>query len=103
LSDSFGFGIGLTGRGTVPLELVSKPQRPESSTAESQVIGLQVLQGAVRLVDHGFGLVVGERQRGSYGGNLPIQVAGLVIEIGILQGLFSLLEFLFHTSCPSRI
>jgi hypothetical protein len=50
---------------------------------------VQVLQGAARLDDRGFRLVLEERQRGSYGGNLSDKVAGLVIEIGILHGSFS--------------
>ena len=86
LADSYGFGIGLTGRGTVPLDLVGKPQRPDSSNAGKQVVGGQILQGAARLGDHGFWLVAGERQRGPGGGNLSNQVAGLVVRLGALQG-----------------
>jgi len=89
LAYSYGFGIGLTGRGTVPLDLVSKPQRPDSSNAGEQVVWVQILQGAARLSDHGFWLVAGESQSGPCGGNLSNQVAGLVVDLGALQGCFS--------------
>ena len=62
---------------------------------------MQVLQGAARLDDRGFRLVLEVRQRGSDGGNLPDQVAGLVIKVGGLQAFFSRLQFLFDTGCLS--
>ena len=66
--------------------MVGKPQRPDCPKAERQVVGVQILQGAARLGDHGFCLVLSERQRGPGGGNLPDQVAGLVVRLGALQG-----------------
>ncbi len=86
LGDRYGFGIGLAGCGTFSLELVGNPQRPVCPKAGRQVVGVQILQGTARLGDHGFWLVVGERQRGPGGGNLSNQVAGLVVRLGALQG-----------------
>ncbi len=44
-----GLGIGLAGRGAVSLKLVGIPQLPDSGSADRQVVGVQILQGAVRL------------------------------------------------------
>ena len=49
LADRYGFGIGLAGRGTVSLKLIGIPQRPVRGSAERQVVGVQILQGAARL------------------------------------------------------
>ena len=85
----YGFGIGLAGRGTVSLELVGKPQRPGRGSADRQVVGVQILQGAARLGNDGFCLVLSDRQRGPYGGNMSDKVSGLVVWFGALQGGFS--------------
>ena len=105
LPDSHGFAIDPAGRGTVPLELVTKPQGPRSSTAVWQAIGVQVLEGAARLNDRGVWVVPEDRQSGSDTGNLSDQVAGVVIRTGILpngsQSSLSRLQFLFDTGCLS--
>lgn len=54
LTDRYGFGIGLSGRGTVSLKLVGNPQLPDRGRADRQVIGVQILQGAARLGNDGF-------------------------------------------------
>ena len=89
LADGYGFGIGLAGCGTVSLKLVGIPQRPGSGSADRQVVGVQILQGAARLGNDGFYLVLGDSQRGPYGGNMPDKVSGLVVWLGALQGCFS--------------
>src|SRR4030042_2790139 len=98
---SYGFVIRLTGRGTVPLELVRKPQRPESSTAEGHIVGVQALQGATRLDHRGFRLVRDDRQSGSYGRDLSPQVGARVIENGTLACRFGRLQFFFDAGRPA--
>ena len=57
LAERDGFGHGLAGRGPVALEQVGIPQRPVRVGAQRQVVGVQILQGAARLGQHGFDLV----------------------------------------------
>ena len=95
LADSNGFAIGPAGRATVSLELVSNPQLPDSGSADRQVIGVQILQSAVRLGNDGFHLVLSDSHQGPYGGNMPDEVAGLVVCLGTLQGCFGRLQFRF--------
>ncbi len=89
LADRYDFGIGLAGRGTVSLELIGIPQRPVSGSADRQVVGVQILQGAPRLGNDGFHLVGRDSQHGPYGGNMSDKVSGFVIWLGLLQGSFS--------------
>ena len=92
LADGQGFGIGLAGCGTVSLELIGISQRPGDASAERQVVGVQILQGAARLGNDGFRLMPSDRQRGPYGGDPSDKVAGLVVRLGALQGRFSRLQ-----------
>src|SRR5262245_58343556 len=85
LAERYGFSIGLAGRSTVSLEIVGITQRPVSVSAQRQVVGVQILQGAARLDKHGFYLVPGESQRSPCGGDLSNKILGLVVRLGALQ------------------
>ena len=91
------FGIGLAGGSSISLQEVGIPQYTVSDRAEKQVLGVQVLQGAARLGQHGFYLELIRRQDGPAGGNLSDQVLGRVIGLGALQGSFGNAQFLFDT------
>jgi hypothetical protein len=56
---------------------------------------VQILQGAARLDNDGFYIVLNDRQRGSQGGNPSDNICGSVVWFGALQGRFSSLEFRF--------
>lgn len=86
LADRYGFGIGPAGRGAVSLEMVGISQLPGSESAERQVVGVQILQGAARLGNDGFYLVQSGSERGSYGGNTSDNISGFVVRLGALQG-----------------
>ncbi len=92
----------------VSLNEIGRGQRPACGKAESQVLRVQVLQGAARLDDHRFRIVAGDRQRGPSAGYLPDQVAGLVVRLGVLQDClssensFSRLQFLFDAGWSAR-
>ena len=75
--------------------MVGIPQLPGSGSAESQVTGMQILQGAARLGNDGFYLVLSGSQRGPYGGNTSYKVSGFVVRLGALQSGFSSLQLLF--------
>src|SRR5207248_5383117 len=89
LTDRNDFGIGPAGRGTVSLELIGISQRPVSGSAERQVVGAQMLQGAARLGNDGFSIVLNDSQRGPHGGNTSDKVLGPVVWFGALQCGFS--------------
>ena len=95
LTDRYDFGIGPAGRGTVALELMGIAQRVGRGSADRQVVRVQILQGAARLGNDGFCIVLNDGQRGPYGGNPSDKVPGPVIWFAACKGCFSSLEFLF--------
>jgi hypothetical protein len=64
------------------------PQRPGSGSADSQVISVQILQGAARLGNDGFYVVLNDGQGGPHGGNTSYEVSPLIIWLGALQDCF---------------
>ena len=79
LTDRYDFGIGPAGRGTVSLELIGMPQRTVGGSAERQVVGVQILQGAARLGKQGFYIVLDDRQQWPAWRQYARKVAGLVV------------------------
>ena len=87
------FGIGLAGCGTVSLELIGISQRPVSGGAERQVVGVQILQGAARLGNDGFCIVLMNSQlwpawrqsvrQGLGSCRLARRLAGLLQQLGV--------------------
>jgi hypothetical protein len=88
LTGGYDFGVGPAGRGAVSLELMGVPQRPGGGDADGQVVRVQMLQGAARLGDDGFCVVLNYGQRGPQGGDTPNKVLGSVVWFGALQGRF---------------
>src|SRR5690348_6466345 len=71
LTERDGGSQGLAGCGMISLKDGSIPQRPVRARTESQVVGVQILQGSARLGKHRLYLVASERQRRPDSGNLP--------------------------------
>ena len=67
-------GIGPAGGGPVALELMGIAQRVGRGGADRQVVRVQILQGAARLGNDGFDIVLNDRQRGPDRGNPSDQV-----------------------------
>jgi len=57
---------------------------------------VQVLQGAARLDQHGCRLIPRERQHRPGTGDLPDQIAGLVVRHGARQGVLGGAELFLH-------
>jgi hypothetical protein len=89
LTNGYDFGIRPAGRGTVSLDMVGKPQFPDRRSAESQVVGMQILQSTARLGYDGFYLVLINSHRGPNGGNTSDKISGLVVWLGTLQSCLS--------------
>src|SRR4028119_343873 len=89
LTGRYDFRIGPAGRGPVSLKLMGMPQRPGSSGADRQVLGVQILQGTARLGNDGLCIVLNDSQRGAHGGDTSNKVPGFVVRLGAVQGCFS--------------
>src|SRR5688500_4798601 len=79
LTNRYHFGIGTAGCGTVSFKLIGISQRISSGSAKRQVVGVQILQGAARLGNDSFCIVVNNSQGSTHGGDTPYNVLGLII------------------------
>ena len=89
-------GIGPAGRGAVALELVGVGQGPGGGSAHGQVVGVQIGQGALRLGENGFCIVLGHRHGGPNGGDMADQVTNLVVRLDVPQRGLRRLQLLLH-------